>query len=82
MRFCAAPALLILDELGYLPLANEAAAALFQVISCRYVKGSSGLMTNRGIASWIQILDRPVVAVAMLDRRLHRSTVLAIEGDR
>jgi DNA replication protein DnaC len=81
MRFFAAPALLIIDELGYLPLASEAAAALFQVISRRYLKGSIVLTTNRGIASWGQIFDDPVVAAAMLDRLLHRSTVLAIEGE-
>jgi DNA replication protein DnaC len=81
MRFFAGPSLLIIDELGYLPLANEAAAALFQVISRRYLKGSIVLTTNRGIASWGQIFDDPVVAAAMLDRLLHRSTVLTIDGD-
>jgi len=81
MRFVAAPALLIIDELGYLPLASEAAAALFQVISRRYLKGSIVLTTNRGIASWGQIFDDAVVAAAMLDRLLHRSTVLTIEGE-
>ena len=64
-----------------MPLASEAAAALFQVISRRYLKGSIVLTTNRGIASWGQIFDDPVVAAAMLDRLLHRSTVLTIEGE-
>jgi len=82
MRFYAGPALLVIDELGYLPLAGEAAAALFQVISQRYLKGSVALTTNRGIASWGQIFnDDPMIAAAMLDRLLHRSTVLTIEGD-
>lgn len=81
MRFVAAPALLIIDELGYLPLANEAAAALFQVVSRRYLRGSIVLTTNRGIAAWGQIFDDTVVAAAMLDRLLHRSTVLTIEGE-
>jgi DNA replication protein DnaC len=81
MRFFAGPSLLIIDELGYLPLATEAAAALFQVISRRYLKGSIVLTTNRGIASWGQIFDDPVVAAAMLDRLLHRSTVLTIDGE-
>jgi DNA replication protein DnaC len=81
MRFFAGPALLIVDELGHLPLASEAAAALFQVISRRYLRGSIVLTTNRGIATWGQIFDDPVVAAAMLDRLLHRSTVLNIEGE-
>src|SRR5438270_7807267 len=68
MRFFAAPSLLIIDELGYLPLPGEAAAALFQVVSRRYLKGSIALTTNRGIASWGEIFDDPVVAVALLDR--------------
>jgi DNA replication protein DnaC len=81
MRFFCGPQLLIVDELGYLPLASEAAAALFQVISRRYLKGSIILPTNRGIARWGEVFDDPVVAAAMLDRLLHRSTVLAIDGD-
>jgi DNA replication protein DnaC len=52
MRFYAGPRLLIIDEVGYLPLPAEAAAALFQVISHRYLKGSIALTTNLGIASW------------------------------
>lgn len=81
MRFYAGASLLIIDELGYLPLANEAAAALFQVVTQRYLKGSIVLTTNRGISSWGQIFDDPMVAAAILDRLLHRSTVLAITGD-
>lgn len=51
MRFYAGPRLLIVDEVGYLPLPAEAAAALFQVVSQRYLKGSIALTTNLGIAS-------------------------------
>ena len=81
MRSLAGPGLLIIDELGYLPLPSEGAAALFQVIAQRYLKGSIVLTTNRGIAAWGQIFDDPMVAAAMLDRLLHRSTVLQIDGD-
>ena len=82
MRFYAGPRLLIIDELGYLPLASEAAAALFQVVAQRYLKGSIALTTNGGIASWGQIFnDDPMVAAAMLDRLLHRSTVVTINGE-
>ena len=81
MRFYAGPRLLIIDEVGYLPLAAEAAAALFQVITQRYLKGSVILTTNLGIASWGRIFDDPTVAAAMLDRLLHRSVVFNIDGD-
>jgi DNA replication protein DnaC len=50
MRFYLGPRLLIIDEVGYLPLPAEAAAALFQVVSQRYLKGSIALTTNLGIA--------------------------------
>ncbi len=81
MRFFAGPRLLVIDEVGYLPLANEAAAALFQVITTRYLKSSTVLTTNLGIASWGKIFDDPMVAAAMLDRLLHRSVVFNIDGD-
>ena len=81
MRFFAGPRLLIIDEVGYLPLANEAAAALFQVITRRYLKSSTVLTTNLGVGSWGKIFDDPMVAAAMLDRLLHRSVVFNIDGE-
>jgi len=80
MRFWNGPQLLIIDELGYLPLAGEAASHLFQVISRRYQHGSIALTTNRGIAEWGEIFDDTTVAVAMLDRLLHHATVVQISG--
>lgn len=81
MRFFSGPSVLIVDEVGYLPMQAEAAAALFQVVSRRYLKGSIVMTTNRSISSWGQIFDDPMIAAAMLDRLLHRSTVLHIDGD-
>ncbi len=81
MRFYAGPRLLIVDELGYLPMPAEGAAALFQVVTQRYAKGSVVLTTNLGIGSWGRIFDDPMVAAAMLDRLLHRSVVLNIQGE-
>ncbi|MGA2036553.1 MAG: IS21-like element helper ATPase IstB [Acidimicrobiales bacterium] len=81
MRFFAGPRLLIIDEVGYLPLASEAAAALFQVITQRYLKSSVVMTTNLGVGSWGKIFDDPMVAAAMLDRLLHRSVVFNIDGD-
>jgi DNA replication protein DnaC len=82
MRFYAGPRLLIVDELGYLAMPAEAAAALFQVVTQRYLKGSICLTTNLGIASWGKAFgEDPMVAAAMLDRLLHRSVVHTIAGD-
>ncbi len=81
MRFYAGPTLLVIDELGYLPLPAEGASALFQVIAQRYTKTSTIVTTNRPITSWGQILGDTTVAAALLDRLLHRSVVLDIGGD-
>ena len=81
MRFFAGPGLLVIDELGYLPLPAEAASALFQVVSQRYLKTSIVLTTNRGVGAWGDILGDTTVAAAMLDRLLHRSVVLNLDGD-
>jgi len=80
MRFWAGPAVLVVDELGYLPMAGEAAAHLFQVISRRYPGGSIILTTNRDIPGWGQIFEDTTVAAAMLDRLLHHATVVQING--
>ena len=80
MRFWNGPQLLIVDELGYLPLPAEAASHLFQVVSRRCEHGSIILTTNRGIASWGEIFDDTTVAAAILDRLLHHGIVLTING--
>jgi DNA replication protein DnaC len=80
MRFFAGPKLLIIDELGYLPLPGDGAAALFQVINQRYLKSSTILTTNVGIADWAGAFGDATVAAAMLDRLLHRAAVVGIDG--
>jgi DNA replication protein DnaC len=81
MRFFNGPGVLIVDELGYLPMPAEDANALFQVIAQRYLRGSIILTTNRGVASWGEIFADTTIAAAMLDRLLHRSVVINITGD-
>jgi IstB-like ATP binding protein len=80
MRFWNGPQLLVIDELGYLPMPGEAASHLFQVISRRYEHGSIILTTNRGIASRGEIFDDSTVAAAILDRLLYHATVLQIDA--
>jgi DNA replication protein DnaC len=81
MRYYAGPTCLVIDELGYLPLPAEAASALFQVVSQRYLKTSIILTSNRGVGSWGEVLGDTTVAAALLDRLLHRSVVLNLDGD-
>jgi len=81
MRFFAGPTLLVIDELGYLPLPAEAASALFQVVSQRYLKTSIVVTTNRGVGAWGDILGDTTVAAAVLDRLLHRSVVVNLDGE-
>jgi DNA replication protein DnaC len=80
MRFFAGPRLLVIDELGYLPLPADGASALFQVINQRYLKSSTILTTNVGIADWAGAFGDATVAAAMLDRLLHRAAVAGIDG--
>ncbi len=81
MRFFAGPTCLVIDELGYLALPAEAASALFQVVSQRYLKTSIILTSNKGVGSWGEVLGDTTVAAALLDRLLHRSVVLNLDGD-
>jgi len=71
----------VVDELGYLPLPAEAASALFQVVSQRYLRTLIILTTNRGVGSWGEVLGDSTVAAAMLDRLRHRSVVITLDGD-
>lgn len=65
----------------HLPLPAEAASALFQVVSQRYLKTSIVITTNRGVGAWGEILGDTTVAAAMLDRLLHRSVVINLDGE-
>jgi DNA replication protein DnaC len=80
MRFFGSPRLLVIDELGYLPPPADGASALFQVINQRYLKSSTILTTNVGIADWAGAFGDATVAAAMLDRLLHRAAVVGIDG--
>jgi DNA replication protein DnaC len=81
MRFFSGPSVLIVNEVGYLPMPAENASALFQVIARRYLKGSVILTTNRGVASWGDKCSGTTIAAAMLDRLLQRIVVFNIDGD-
>src|SRR5918911_4507961 len=80
LRTYVGPSVLVVDELGYLPMDQASANWIFQVVSRRYDKGSIILTSNRGFGDWHQVFADPVVAAAIVDRLLHRATVLNIRG--
>jgi len=77
--FCRA-ALLIVDEIGYLPVAHGGGNLFFQLVNARYERGAMILTSNRGFAEWGEVFGDPVVATALLDRLLHHAVVVQIEG--
>jgi DNA replication protein DnaC len=81
IRFFTRYALLIIDEIGYLPLQSGGANLFFQLINARYERGAMILTSNRGFGEWAEIFGDPVVASALLDRLLHHAIVIAIEGN-
>lgn len=76
-----APAVLVLDELGYLPLDKTGADLLFQVISQRYERGSLIITTNKAYKNWPEIFNHDAgITSAILDRVLHHAETVVIEG--
>jgi DNA replication protein DnaC len=81
LRKYLAPALLILDEVGYLPIDQRGADLLFQVISQRYERGSIVLTTNKAFKQWPSIFNGDsTITAAVLDRLLHHAQTVVIEG--
>ena len=75
------PALLILDELGYLPIDKTGADLLFQVISLRYEQGAMIITSNRAFKDWPEIFNNDsTLTSAILDRLLHHAETVLIEG--
>ena len=74
------PAVLVLDEVGYLPLDRAAANMVFQLISRRYERGSVILTSNKAFSEWGHVFADDVLATAILDRLLHHCHVISING--
>jgi len=72
---------LIIDEMGYLPLDDLGATIFFQLISARYERGSIILTSNKSYGEWGSIFGDPIIATAILDRLLHHSTTVNIRGE-
>ena len=75
------PSILVIDELGYLPIDKFGADCLFQVISGRYERNSTIITTNRAFKNWAEIFNNDsVITSALLDRLLHHAETVLIEG--
>ena len=80
MRTYTGPSVLVIDELGYLPMDATSAHWIVQAVSRRYERGSIVLTSNRGFGDWSAVLADGVAATVILDRLLHHATVVNIRG--
>jgi DNA replication protein DnaC len=81
LSFYAKPKLLVIDELGYLPFEKQAANLFFQLVTRRYERGSMLITSNQMVTQWGHVFGDEMIAAAVLDRLLHHSHTLIIQGD-
>src|SRR5438552_883865 len=81
MFFYGKPKLLVVDELGYMPLERQSAHLFFQLVSHRYEKASMLITTNQSVTQWGQVFGDDVIAAAILDRLLHHSHTFMVQGE-
>ncbi len=77
----AYPKVLLLDELGYLPLTREDASLFFRLVVRRYERSSLIVTSNKSFLDWGEVFSDQVLATAILDRLLHHATTLNIKGE-
>ena len=75
------PALLIVDEIGYLPVTANGTNLFFQLVNARYERASTVLTSNKSFKEWGAVFGDPVAATAMLDRLLHHCHIVNIKGN-
>ena len=81
LRIYLSPKVLIIDEMGYLPMDELGATIFFQLVSARYERSSIILTSNKSYADWGTIFGDNIIATAILDRLLHHSTTINIRGE-
>src|SRR5919202_2595907 len=81
LRVYLAPKVLVIDEMGYLPLDAVGATIFFQLVSARYERGSILLTSNKSYGEWGSVFGDPIIATAILDRLLHHATTVNIRGE-
>ena len=72
--------LIVVDEIGYLPLERQAANLLFALVARRYERGSIIVTSNRGFEAWGEILGDQMVAAALIDRLVHHAQIVTLKG--
>ena len=75
------PALLVVDEIGYLPVSQDGAVLFFQLINARHERASTVLTSNKGFEEWGHVLGDEVMAAALIDRLLHHCHIVNIRGN-
>ncbi len=81
LKILTYPSLLVIDEIGYLPVSPTGAMLFFQLINRRYERASTVLTSNKGFEDWGQILGDEVMAAAFIDRLLHHCHIVNIRGN-
>lgn len=81
LRHYASPDLLVVDEIGYLSYSNRHADLLFELISRRYETKSTLVTTNKTFSEWSEVFPNAACVVSLVDRLVHNSEVIAIEGE-
>ena len=81
LRVLTHPALLVVDEIGYLPVSQDGAVLFFQLINARHERASTVLTSNKGFEEWGSVLGDEVMAAALIDRLLHHCHIVNIRGN-
>lgn len=81
LRAFITPKVLVVDEIGYLPLDEVGATLFFQLVTARYERGSTILTSNKSFGDWGSTFGDAVLATAVLDRLLHHASVINIRGE-
>ncbi len=81
LRVLTYPALLVVDEIGYLPITQDGAVLFFHLINARHERASTVLTSNKGFEEWGGVLGDEVMAAALIDRLLHHCHIVNIRGN-
>ena len=81
LKLLTQPQLLIIDEIGYLPIDRQGANLFFQLVSRRYERGTLIITSNQSLGAWGEVFGDAVIASAILDRLLHHSITVNIKGE-
>ena len=81
LRVLTHPALLVVDEIGYLPVSQDGAVLFFQLINAQHERASTVLTSNKGFEEWGHVLGDEIMAAALIDRLLHHCHIVNIRGN-